>query len=104
MPGAFLGQPGRQAVTNQTNIAIGRAGQPIRVYDAYCVSGGTAAVVKLYNATSATGSDYVQIDGIINKTSILPISSSQGILFPNGCFASVDSNTVNLVVSFVVEC
>jgi hypothetical protein len=103
MPGAFLGQPGTQFVSNQTDINIGRSGQPIRVYDAYVVSGGTAATVKLYNGTSATGS-YVQIDGIINKTSVLPISSSQGILFPNGCFADVDANTVMLAVSFVVEC
>lgn len=104
MPGAFLGQPGRQSVSNQTNIAIGPSGKPIRVYDAYAISGGTATTVKLYNGTSATGNDYVQIDGIISKSSVLPVSSSQGILFPLGCFASVDSNTVNLVVSFVVEC
>lgn len=104
MPGAFLGQPGRQSVSNQTSIAIGPSGKPIRVYDAYAISDGTATTVKLYNAASATGSDYLQIDGIVSKTSVLPISSSQGILFPSGCFASVDSHTVNLVVSFVVEC
>lgn len=103
MGGGFLGMPGRQAVTNQTSIAIGPAGRPIRVYDAYCVSGGTAAVVKLYNGSAASGSDYVQIDGIISKTSVLPISSAQGVLFPLGCFASVDANTVNLTVSFEVE-
>lgn len=103
MSGAFLGQPGTQFVTNQTDIAIGPAGRPIRVYDAYCVSGGTAAVVKLYNGTSAAGS-FVQIDGIINKSSVLPVSSTQGILFPLGCFADVDANTVSLCVSFVVEC
>ena len=104
MPGGFLGMPGRQAVTNQTSIAIGPSGKPIRVYDAYAVSDGTATTVKLYNGIAASGSDYVQIDGIISKTSVLPISSSQGILFPLGCFAAVDAHTVNLVVSFVVEC
>lgn len=103
MAGFFLGMPGRQAITNQTDAAIGTSGKPIRVYDAYCVSGGTAATVKLYNGTSASGSDYCQIDGIINKSSTLPISSSNGILFPNGCFADVDANTVNLVVSYVQE-
>lgn len=103
MPGAFLGQPGTQFVSNQTNIAIGPSGKPIRVYDAYAISDGTATTVKLYNGTSATG-NYVQIDGIISKSSILPISSSQGILFPLGCFANVDSHTVMLAVSFVVEC
>ncbi len=103
MPGAFLGQPGTQFVSNQTDIAIGPAGRPIRVYDAYVISGGTAATVKLYNNTTNTG-NFVQIDGIISKSSVLPISSSQGILFPNGCFADVDTNTVMLAVSFVVEC
>lgn len=104
MPGAFLGQPGRQAVTNQTDIAIGPSGKPIRVYDAYAVSDGTATTVKLINGTAAGGADFVQIDGIVSKSSVLPLSSSQGLLFPNGCFADVDSHTVALVVSFVVEC
>lgn len=103
MSGAFLGQPGRQSINNQTSIAIGRSGKPVRVYDAYAISGGTATTVKLYNGIDTSGSDYSQIDGIISKSSILPISSAQGLLFPNGCFASVDSNTVNLVVSFVME-
>lgn len=102
MSGAFLGMPGRQAVTNQTDIAIGTSGKPIRIYDAYVVSGATAAVVKLYNDTSATGSDYVQIDGVISKSANLP-GSGQGLLFPRGCFADVDANTVALVVSYVQE-
>lgn len=103
MSGAFLGQPGRQSVNNQTNIAIGPSGRPIRVYDAYAISGGTATTVKLYNGIDTSSADYLQIDGIISKSSQLPLSSDQGILFPLGCFAAVDSNTVNLVVSFVVE-
>ena len=102
MPG-FMGTPGTQFVSNQTDIAIGPSGKPIRVYDAYVVAGGTAATVKLWNGTAATG-NYVQIDGIISKSSVLPVSSSQGVLFPLGCFADVDSNTVMLAVSFVVEC
>lgn len=102
MPGGFLGQPGTQFVSNQTSIAIGPSGRPIRVYDAYAISGGTATTVKLYNGTSATG-NYIQIDGIISKSSQLPLSTDQGFLFPLGCFASVDSNTVMLGVSFVVE-
>lgn len=103
MPGGFLGQPGTQFVSNQTNIAIGPSGKPIRVYDAYAISDGTATTVKLYNGTSATG-NYIQIDGIISKSSQLPLSTDQGILFPLGCFANVDSHTVMLGVSFVVEC
>ncbi len=103
MSGGFLGMPGTQWVTNQTNIAIGASGKPIRVYDAVVVSGGTASTVKLYNGTSATGSQYLQLDGIISKSSSIPLSSEQGVRFENGCFAAVDSNTVNLMVSFVQE-
>lgn len=103
MSGGFLGQPGTQFVTNQTDIAIGTSGKPIRVYDAYAVSGGTATTVKLINGTAVGGAQFVQIDGIISKTSVLPISSGQGILFPAGCFADVDANTVSLCVSYVQE-
>jgi hypothetical protein len=102
MPGGFIGMPGTQFVSNQTAIAIGPSGKPIRVYDAYAISDGTATTVKLYNGTSATG-NYLQIDGIISKSSQLPLSSDQGFLFPLGCFASVDSHTVMLAVSFVQE-
>lgn len=103
MSGAFLGQPGRVSISNQTNAAIGPLGRPIRVYDAYVISDGTASTVKLFNGSNASGSDFSQIDGIISKSSVLPISSAQGVLFPNGCFAQVDSHTVNLVVSCVCE-
>ena len=102
MAGAFIGQPGRQAITNQISIAIGKAGTPTRIYDCFVVSGGTAAAVKLYNGTAASGSDYIQIDGVISKSTNALISS-QGMLFPLGCFASVDANTVNLVASYVNE-
>lgn len=103
MAGGFLGQPGRQAVTNQTNIAIGPSGKPIRVYDAYAVSDGTATTVKLVNGTVAGGADFNQIDGVISKSASL-MPSEQGLLFPAGCFAVVDSHTVVLTVFFVVEC
>ena len=102
MPGGFLGMPGRQFVSNQTSIAIGPSGKPIRVYDAYAISDGTATTVKLYDGTSATG-NYLQIDGIISKSANLPGSNSDGLIFPLGCFASVDAHTVVLVVSFVNE-
>lgn len=102
MSGGFLGMPGRQAVTNQTDIAIGASGKPIRVYDAYAVSDGTATTVKLINGTAAGGADFVQIDGVISKSANLP-GCGQGLLFPAGCFADVDSHTVALVVSFVQE-
>lgn len=102
MATAFLGLPGRQAITDQTSVAIGTSGQPIRVFDCFVVSGGTASTLKLYNGTSATGSDYLQVDGVINKSANALISSN-GVLFPLGCYASVDANATNVVVSYVQE-
>lgn len=103
MAGSFLGMPGVQWITNQTNIAIGTSGKPIRVYDALVISGGTASTLKLFNGIDTTGSQFIQIDGIINKSSQLPLSSEQGIRFSNGCFASVDSNATVVMVSFTQE-
>ena len=102
MSGILAGMPGRTAITNQTSAAIGPLGRPIRVFDAYAVSDGTATSVKLYNNSSASGSDYIQIDGIINKSASM-YPSDGGILFPLGCWAAVDAHTVNLVVSYAVE-
>ena len=102
MPG-FLGMPGRTVISNQTAAAIGPSGKPIRVYGAWAVSDTTATTVKLYNNTSASGSDYVQIDGTISKSANLNGIDCQGLLFPLGCWAAVDAHTATLVVSYAVE-
>lgn len=99
----FLGMPGVQWITNQTSIAIGVAGKPIRIYDAIVVSGGTASTLQLFNGIDTTSGQFVQIDGIISKSSQLPLSSNNGIRFSNGCFASVDVNATVIMVSFVQE-
>jgi hypothetical protein len=100
---AFLGMPGRTCISNQTSAAIGPSGKPIRVFGAWAVSDGTATTVKLYNNTSASGSDYVQIDGVISKSASLNINLDSGLIFPLGCWAVVDAHTVTLVVSYEVE-
>lgn len=95
-----MGSTGTQYITNQTDVAIGTSGKPIRVFDINVVSGGTAAVVKLYNGTSATGS-FIQINGTINIG--VSVNSLAGFLFPLGCFADVDANTTSLAVNFAQE-
>lgn len=102
MSGIYGGEPGRQAITNQTSTAIGTSGQPVRIYGAWAVSDTTATTVKLYNNTSASGSDYIQIDGVISKSASLS-GVENGLLFPKGCYAAVDSHTVTLVVSYKQE-
>ena len=97
----WLGSVGSQSVSNQTDIAIGGAGKPIRVFSAHVLSGGTAATVSLRNGTSASATVFVQIDGVISKGATLTFP--EGLLFPAGCFADVDANTVDLTVAFVLE-
>lgn len=103
MAGGFLGTPGVQWITNQTSIAIGVSGKPIRIYDAIVISGATASTLQLFNGIDTTSGQFIQIDGIINKSSQLPLSSEQGIRFSNGCFASVDSNATVVMISFEQE-
>ncbi len=105
MPG-FMNAPGTSWLNyQQGDQQLGRAGQPIRVYDAILVSGSTASTVKLINGTSNTGTtlQFIQIDGIINKSSVLPLSSSNGVLFPAGCFVDMDNNTQSFMVTWNPE-
>jgi len=92
--------PGSKFFTT-TDGALGTAGKPTRVHTISLVSGGTASTVKLYDGTVASGNQYVQVDGTINKGTFL--DSSAGIYFPNGCFVNVDANTVGLVVTYHQE-
>ncbi len=102
MSGGYMGQPGTVSITNQTDAAILRSGQPVRVFDIQAISDGTATTVKLYNGTSASGTQYLQIDGVVSKAATF--NSSQGVLFPGGCFADVDSHTVALTIVCALEC
>jgi hypothetical protein len=94
---AQFGTPGTVVITNQTDAAIGPSGKPIRIFSISVLSGGTAAVVKLFNGTDASGVIWLQVDGTINKA--VTVDFANGILFPAGCFADVDANTVSLIVA-----
>ena len=92
---------GTQVISNQTDIAVGRLGVPVRVYSLTVTSGGTAAVVKLCNGTSTGGTALTQLDGTISKTIIQ--SWNEGLLFPLGCFADVDANSAIVAIAYSQE-
>lgn len=105
MPG-FYNNPGTSWLNYQDgDQALGPSGKPIRVYDAILISGSTASTVKLIHGTNNSGTtqQFLQLDGVVNKSSLLQISSSNGVLFPNGCFVDMDNNTKSLMVSWDLE-
>ena len=98
---AQFGTPGVQSVSNQTDIAIGPSGAIIRVFSIHMISDSTASTVTLRNGTSSSGTPYIQVDGTISKGVTLDFAN--GVLFPGGCFADVDSHTAYLTVVYSVE-
>lgn len=92
-------QGGTQSISNQTDAAIGTSGKPTRVYYAEAVSDGTATLVLLKNGTSTGGTQFSQLDGTISK-SVSRYYGSEGMWFPAGCFADVDSHTAFLTVCY----
>ena len=79
---------GTQRVT--ADIAIGRSGQPCRIFCVHLVSGASASTLNLRNGTSASGTIQAQIDGTALRSAT--VSFAGGMLFPLGCFADVDAN------------
>ena len=98
--GHFMEMPGIQVFTT-TDGVVGTSGKPIRVFDIILISGGTASQVIMRNGTTTGGTPYIQLDGTISK--MTTFSSNNGILFKDGCFADVDANTAELIVSFWQE-
>ena len=91
--------PGTQRVT--ADLAVGTSGKPIRVFCVHLISGGTASTLTLYNGTSASGTAYIQVDGVASQG--VTINFSGGMLFPAGCFADVDANISYAMVTFSLE-
>ncbi len=96
-----MGTVGTVSITNQTDAVVLRSGKPVRVFSVHAVSDGTATTVTLRNGTDATGTAYLQVDGVISKGATLDFS--HGILFPGGCFADVDSHTSALTIACCQE-
>lgn len=95
-----MAMPGIQRVT--ADGVVGISGQPIRVYSLHVVAGGGGAtVVTLYNGTSSGGTAQIQLNAATSVAQSLDFS--QGIQFPAGCFADVDTNTSYLLISYIQE-
>lgn len=80
--------------------AVGRSGNPIRVYSAVILSGsGGAGTLVLRNGTADTGTVYVQEDGTAaSKSKTYPFG--EGLTFPGGCFFDKDANIDAVVVEY----
>lgn len=92
---------GSQAFTT-ASVVIGTSGKPTRVFAINFVSGGTAGVINLRNGTSGSATSFIQENGVISSGKTVPYGTT-GVLFPAGCFLSVDANITAGVVSFSQE-
>jgi hypothetical protein len=80
--------------------AVSSSGKPVRIYMIHVVStGGGGAVINLRNGTSASDTAWITETGTTSKGVTFSYGGC-GILFPNGCFVDVDSNTTSVAVSF----
>ena len=79
---------------------VGQSGKPIRVYSAVMLSAaGGAGELVLRNGTSASGTAYVTEAGTAaSKTKTYNFEG--GLLFPDGCFFDIDTNTAAVVVNY----
>lgn len=77
--------------------AVGRSGQPCRVFSATWLSDGTARDLVLRNGTTDSGTIYVQAAGTISKT--VTQNWEGGLLFPAGCFFDIGS-AVSVAIEF----
>ncbi len=80
---------------------VGSSGKSIRVFDIHLVSGATASTCTLENGTDASGTAYIQIDGVASKGVTLGFAG--GVRFPDGCFLDADANISYATIVFTEE-
>lgn len=73
-----------------TNTSYTLDASPCRIFCVNVVSGTTAGVVKLFDASSA-GTEMVQMDGVANQ--MVTYNFNGGLYFGNGCYATPTSWT-----------
>ncbi len=96
--------PGVQRIT--ASGSIGPTGtvnvpRPIRLFSVSLISGGTASTLTLRDGLSASGTANEQVDG--NASQSVTKNYAGGLRFPNGLFASVDTNISYATFSFSEE-
>lgn len=93
------GFTGGQLVT--ADIAVGRAGLPVRIFSIHVIS-GTASVVNIYSGASDGGTLYIKETGTVNTGKTFTYGK-YGMLFPVGAFVDVDANVVSVLVNYAQE-
>lgn len=77
------------------------SGKPVRVYSATVVSGTTNGLI-LYNGTSTSGTAIISITGVANR-SVTQEYGPEGILFPSGCYAFIESGASTAAIECSLE-
>ncbi len=70
------------------SAALNSAGKTVTLYALNVVSDSTAGTVSLYNDSTATGSAVVVLNGTASKGVLFQFPN--GMLFPAGCYISLD--------------
>jgi len=92
----------RGSVQLTADGAVGTSGSPVRIFNMHIVSGGSgAAIVSLYNNTSATGTAYIKETGTVSTGKTFDYGNG-GHVFPSGCFVDVDTNTTSVLISYAL--
>ena len=93
---------GSQALVSGTSAVIGTSGKPTRVFCVNYTSDGTAGVLILRNGTSSGGTAYVTENGTVSSGKTI-IYGTAGVLFPAGCYASLDAHCTGGVITYSQE-
>ena len=94
--------PGTQQYVGDSDLAVGTAGKPTRIYSVEVISTTTAATVQLFNGTDNTAANkYAQVDGVISKSVV--VNYAGGKRFPNGCFIDTGAYVTYMTVVFSQE-
>ena len=75
----------------------------IRVYTIHIISGATAGQVKLYNGTDINGNLFAHATCPVVSSGNTFDFGTNGLLFPNGCYALLDSNVTSVTFMFYGE-
>lgn len=90
--------------TKQLTVSgeVGTAGKPIRVYSFSVLSGGTAGTSTLKTNGSSGTTLYTYLCGTVSVDNYFPLGT-KGMLFPQGCYWTKDTNSTDIKVNYEVE-
>lgn len=89
---------GTQLIT--ADGVVGSSGVAVRIFAVHILSGGGgAAVVSLRSGTVVGGTAWITETGTTSTGKTFSYGT-QGVLFPNGCFCDVDTNTTSVAVTY----